>query len=366
MRIVFFLAAIVLLQIFTFGLGRSLQWLFAPWFGKTGRRWLMAASYAITNGLLIGILLNLGHSMFRVLAFWMVLLLFVMYAAFATFILHLLLRKFLPHPPLSRTLRVFAPVFVVTLLGYAVHQAYTPVIRYQTVEIQKKMDKPIRIGLASDLHLGVLFGSKQLDKLAEIMNKNKVDMILLPGDLMDDNADAYRSEQMKPHLSKLQAPLGVFATLGNHDLFGHQGDIAAELEAVGIKMLFNQTAETGGALIVGRNDDLDAYRPPTAELLHGQNTDRPVFLLDHRPTEIEAHSSLPVDIQVSGHVHNGQIAPANLIVRLLYPLHYGYKAIGNGHYFVTSGYGFWGIPLRFGSQSEVWIIDVKGQHRPNF
>ena len=57
--------------------------------GKVGRRWLMGISYFITNGLLIGLLLELGHMMFRVVAFWMVILLFVMYAALVTFILYL-------------------------------------------------------------------------------------------------------------------------------------------------------------------------------------------------------------------------------------------------------------------------------------
>ena len=82
--------------------------------------------------------------------------------------------------------------------------------------------------------------------------------------------------------------------------------------------------------------------------------------MDHRPDQIEQHARLPIDLQVSGHVHNGQVFPANLIVKQLYRLPYGYEAIGNGHFFVTSGFGFWGIPFRLGSQSEVWIIDVSG------
>ncbi|WP_368500160.1 hypothetical protein [Kingella sp. (in: b-proteobacteria)] len=65
-------------------------------------------------------------------------------------------------------------------------------------------------------------------------------------------------------------------------------------------------------------------------------------------------------MQLSGHVHNGQTFPANFITKMLYPaLAYCYKAIGNGHFVVTSGYGFWGVPFRLGSQSEVWIIDEK-------
>ena len=73
-------------------------------------------------------------------------------------------------------------LFVVGLLGFGMYNAYTPVVRHQTVFINKKMDKPLRIGVASDLHLGILFGARQLDKLADIMKQEQVDMVLLPGD----------------------------------------------------------------------------------------------------------------------------------------------------------------------------------------
>ena len=83
--------------------------------------------------------------------------------------------------------------------------------------------------------------------------------------------------------------------------------------------------------------------------------------MDHRPSDIEAHSKLPIDLQVSGHVHKGQIFPANLLAEYVNRRAYGHEKIGFGHYVVTSGYGFWGVPLRLGSQAEVWVIDVKGK-----
>lgn len=356
-----FIAVVIVLQLFTYALGRSLQWLFAPLIGRKGRIWLMAAAFFVSDGLLAGLLLQLGHFVFRVMAFWMVLLLFVMYAALATFLLHLLLRRLLPQARLARALRLFAPLFVAALFGLGLYNAYTPVVRHQSIVIDKKLARPLRIATTADLHLGVLVGGRQLDRLAAIMETEKPDLILLPGDLMDDDVTAYRRENMRSHLARLHAPLGVYATLGNHDLFGDEREIYEELEKAGIRVLANRVIETDGLIIAGRNDDLDKRRPSTAKLLAGHDTARPVILLDHRPTQIEAHSRLPVDIQVSGHVHNGQVAPANLIVRSLYRLHYGYEKIGNGHFFVTSGYGFWGIPLRLGSQAEVWIIDVKGR-----
>ena len=85
-----------------------------------------------------------------------------------------------------------------------------------------------------------------------------------------------------------------------------------------------------------------------------------MILLDHRPSDIDEHSQLPIDLQVSGHTHNGQVFPANFIVSAINRLGYGYEAIGQGHFVVSSGYGFWGIPFRLGSRSEVWLINVSG------
>ncbi len=154
----------------------------------------------------------------------------------------------------------------------------------------------------------------------------------------------------------------MYATLGNHDLFGHQAEIAAALQEAGISVLHDSAVLVDNRFwVLGRPDELDRQRADTADLLAKIDTERPVFLLDHRPTSIARHEKLPIDVQVSGHVHNGQIFPANLLVKLFNDLAYGYEARGRGHYFVTSGYGFWGVPLRLGSQSEVVVIDVAGE-----
>ena len=67
------------------------------------------------------------------------------------------------------------------------------------------------------------------------------------------------------------------------------------------------------------------------------NTDLPIILLDHRPTDIEKHASLPLDIQVSGHAHKGQVFPASLITKMMYRLDYGHEKNWQSTCFVTSG-----------------------------
>lgn len=84
-------------------------------------------------------------------------------------------------------------------------------------------------------------------------------------------------------------------------------------------------------------------------------------ILDHEPNEIEKNVQLPIDLQVSGHTHNGQIFPANFIVKFINRLGYGYERINNTDVIVSSGYGFWGVPFRLGSQAELWVIDLVGK-----
>ena len=358
----FSIVPLLVMQGFIYFLTRWLFWQFAVQSPKA-RRWMVAGCFLFGNGLMLSALLSWSHTLFRFGALWLVFLLYVVFTGAIIGFCHHMLKLIFKQPArYTRVLRIASPLILISFFAMSVYNAYTPVLRHAKITIGKPLAKPVRIGMAADLHLGILMGARQLDKLADIMNREKVDMILLPGDIMDDNTDVYDSEHMKPHFERLRAPLGVFATLGNHDMFSRD-PISRAIQDAGITVLSDQAALVDNQIwVVGRPDQLIGQRMETADLLRAAQVDtsQPVFLLDHRPDDVLAHTKLPIDVQVSGHVHNGQIFPANLLVRFLNRLHYGYEKIGNGHFFVTSGYGFWGVPLRLGSQSEVWIIDVEG------
>lgn len=362
MKLTFTLLFILLMQPFTFIVMKSVFWLLKGRLNQPAKWLIGVILFAVSNGLLALTMLRMWFVSvsFRLTASWMVLALFTAFTALATWLLWLILRKHIAENRLALGLRGFALLFLAGLFALSLYNAYVPTVRHYAIQIDKPLAQPIRVGVVSDLHLGKLFGAKQLDDLARIIQQEKVDIILMPGDIMDDNVIAYHAENMKPHLAKLRAPLGVYATLGNHDLFGAEKAITAAIKAAGITVLNDQAVEIQGITIVGRPDDVYKKRKPTAQLLQKVNTKNPVILLDHRPTQIEQHAQLPIDIQVSGHVHNGQVFPANFIVSAINRVHYGYEKIHNGHFFVTSGYGFWGVPFRLGSQSEVMIIDVQG------
>ncbi len=116
---------------------------------------------------------------------------------------------------MARSLRIFAPLFFIGLTAYSVYNAYTPVVRRYEISINKKLERPLRIGMASDLHTGILVGARQLDKLADTMQARKSGHY--PAARRFDwtiMSAAYRAENMQPHLERLHAPLGRVCQLG--------------------------------------------------------------------------------------------------------------------------------------------------------
>jgi uncharacterized protein len=92
-------------------------------------------------------------------------------------------------------------------------------------------------------------------------------------------------------------------------------------------------------------------------LMEGVDLSRPVVLLDHQPYELDAAREAGIDLMVSGHTHRGQVAP--LVTKWIYENDWGLLQEESFTSIVTSGYGFWGPPIRLGSRSELVVIEVR-------
>ncbi|MCG3877923.1 metallophosphoesterase [Psychrobacter sp. Ps6] len=374
MRYAFFITIFLLLQLFSAGAALSLQWWLQPWITPTLQIAIWSAIFIITNGLLILSVKRAFANSYRWVSGWMLAMHFMLLTALLISLLYggyWLVASLLGAPlyesnMLSMGLRALTLVVFLGLFSFALYSAYVPVVRKLSISINKPLAKPLRIAVASDLHLGRLFGVAAIDRLNRLMIDSQADMLLMPGDIMDDNTDAFNHYNMAKNLAELcsNLPYGVYATLGNHDLYGHEQPISQALVDAGVHLLNDDvlSIEHEGQLIwlVGRFDNHKRQRVATTDLLAKVDTSQPVILLDHRPSDIDEHSQLPIDLQVSGHTHNGQVFPANFIVSAINRLGYGYETIGRGHFVVSSGYGFWGIPFRLGSRSEIWLITVSG------
>jgi uncharacterized protein len=260
---------------------------------------------------------------------------------------------------------IVALLAVILVVG--TRNAWRTVVRSYELTVPKAAGdgrKELRIAAASDIHLGAVVGNAHLARLAERMKELKPDIILLPGDILDDSLEPFIRENMAEVMKRLQAPLGVYASLGNHEYIGgHIEDYIARMKAINIEVLTDRVVEIGSSFYVAGRKDKAAEqfsgegRLSIADLLEGTDQTKPVILLDHQPHALGAAAEAGVDLMLSGHTHRGQMAPAHLVTRRLFELDWGYLRKGAMHVIVSSGYGLWGPPVRLGSRSE--IIDIR-------
>ncbi len=137
------------------------------------------------------------------------------------------------------------------------------------------------------------------------------------------------------------------------------------MEELGIKFLRDEVAMIDNSFYVIGREDYSKFnftrmrRKTLDELTQNLNNSLPKILLDHQPLNLNEAVDNSIDIQLSGHTHHGQIAPANLITKLVYELSWGYKKKQNTHFYVSSGIGTWGPPVKIGNDAELILINLK-------
>lgn len=258
---------------------------------------------------------------------------------------------------------VVTVAIMIGIFSYGVFNAYSPVVREYSITIAKRVPtrKKMRIVMASDMHFGTFSGRTHLDRLVTTTNELKPDLILLPGDIIDDDPKVFIQKKMGERLAKLKAPLGVFGVLGNHEYYGRKiPEYIEEMNKIHVKILLDEVLyiEEGQLCIVGRKDKTDRNRMSFAELLEDVDLSIPIIAMDHQPYELKQAEAAGVDLLLSGHTHRGQMAPNHLITKRIFELDWGYKQKNRMHAVVSSGFGFWGPPLRVGSRSEIVCINI--------
>lgn len=252
-------------------------------------------------------------------------------------------------------------IFVFVLI-YGSYNAWTPVVKEYNIKINKQVSEDnLKILMVSDLHSGNIVGEKHLKKLVKEVNKIKPDMVIIAGDIIDDNIEPFLHNNLGDTLKEMKAPLGVYAVMGNHDYYGDDKEaLLKEMNRIGIKLLPDEYIKVNDELyIVGREDYKIKDRKALSYIIEGTDKNKPYILIDHQPTGYDEALENGMDLIVSGHTHRGQIAPGNLITNRIFENDYGYLQKENLHTIVSSGYGTWGPPLRIGSQSEIVIINVE-------
>ncbi|WP_308634841.1 metallophosphoesterase [Paenibacillus silvisoli] len=256
------------------------------------------------------------------------------------------------------------------LLAKGSYNAWSPVVRAYEVTVPKAAGglKQLHIAVASDLHLGTTVGGRHLQRLVDRVNELKPDVMLLAGDVLDDDVSPFLKHGYAGKLAEMKTTYGTFAVLGNHEYYGGGiSEFVREMKGVDIPVLLDETVVIAdGVYLIGRKDKTDRGRKKAAELTAGLDRALPMIFMDHQPGAIAEIADAGADLSVHGHTHRGQMAPNHLITRRIFELDYGYLLKGRLHAFVSSGFGTWGPPIRLGSRSEILSITVKfGQGSDN-
>jgi len=223
----------------------------------------------------------------------------------------------------------------------------------------------LNIIAASDIHLSPIDGERLLEKIVDKMNSLNPDIVLLAGDIVDDKAEVLEQRKIGESFKRLNPKYGIYTINGNHEFINGVDSSVRYAEHLGMKVLRDEYIIIDSSFyIVGREDvSMNSFtgrkRKTLVEIMSSINSDHPKILLDHTPVKLEQAEGQGIDLQFSGHTHHGQIWPANIITTMIYEISWGYKKKGITHYYVTSGAGTWGPPVRTGSKSEIVNIKIK-------
>jgi len=269
------------------------------------------------------------------------------------------------------TAKRFTAIIVIALVGLIVFLGNLNKrnIEIRTLEISipkgnSKLDE-LNIVMASDIHLSPIDGERLLVKIVDKMNSLNPDIILLAGDIVDDKAKVLDERGIGESFRKLKSKYGVYSINGNHEFINGVDSCVRYAEKFGIKFLRDGYELIDSSFyVIGREDSsmpqfIGKQRKSLEEIVKNIPANYPKILLDHTPFKLEQAQQNKIDLQLSGHTHHGQIWPANIVTSMIYEISWGYKKKENVHYYVSSGAGTWGPPVRTGSSSEIVNIKVK-------
>jgi len=205
----------------------------------------------------------------------------------------------------------------------------------------------------SDIHIGTIHNSDYLARVVEKTNSLNPDIVLITGDFVDGTG-RIDNHSVAP-LKDLKAR--VFFTTGNHETYEGIGFVTGLLDRVGVKILRNETVDYKGLQIIGIDNPGDSVKDENPALRSIKvDKERPSILMFHPPLGFDDAVNAGVTLQLSGHIHRGQIMPFNLLTHLFYRHVYGLYEKEGTYLYVSPGTGTWGPPMRIGSRNEITLI----------
>lgn len=223
-----------------------------------------------------------------------------------------------------------------------------------SLKAEKPMNKPMKVVLASDLHLGYSNRRAELARWVDLINAEDPDLVLFGGDIVDIQLKPVVEGNYAEEFRRITAP--KYTILGNHEYIAGAEEAEQFFAAAGITLLRDSVAHFNGLTIIGRDDRSNHDRKPLREL--SDSAESFTILLDHQPFDLEEAEKSCIDFQFSGHTHRGQVWPLSWVTDAMYEKSWGCHSRGNTHYYVSSGLGIWGPKIRIGTRSEYVVLNI--------
>ena len=257
------------------------------------------------------------------------------------------------------------PVFLAVILTeYSVYEALTIKTEYLTINSEKIPSSAgrLRIVQISDVHLGLMAGKHKLENIIKSVKAANPDILVSTGDLIDGQID--NIEGNIKLLNQINPRFGKFAVTGNHEVYAGLGLSIKLTESAGFRMLRNEAFDIGGSVIITGFDDRGHSQSKTSDvqlekdILSKLPQTKFIIVLKHKPEFAKEMPGL-FDLQLSGHLHGGQIFPFIPLVRIVYPYISGLHKLSNGSLlYISRGTGLWGPPMRALAPPEITVIDL--------
>jgi len=260
---------------------------------------------------------------------------------------------------------VFIIVFI--LIGFGAWNAQNKVVTNYEVNIDKDAGEitSLNVVMISDVHMGIAIKENAINKMVNSINELNPDIVLFCGDIFDESTSTKLKKYSAEIFKNIKSKYGVYDITGNHEY--NAGDLSETIsyfKDANIKFLQDEPIKVADSFyVVGRNDPANKRVTgedvkPLSDIMKDVDKSLPIIVLNHRPENLVEAEVEGVDLQLSGHTHNGQMFPGNLLISYLNEKGYGYLKKDNFNLIVSSGYGTWGPPIRIGSKSEIVNIRV--------